>query len=147
VCFEAEEEALRRWPRGTPGRFHVLVSRGMTLQQLEREAEGLAALDEAVEACGDRPDLVADAIFWRGVFHTNGRRWAESLADFELATATLERSGGTPPNGWWHYHRAQCLLRLGRADEALKMVEGARAFGEPPAADLDRLEAEIRAAR
>ncbi|MBX3469598.1 MAG: hypothetical protein KF878_22225 [Planctomycetes bacterium] len=148
VAWEAEEEALTRWP-AAPARYHVLLARAHTLLAMGRGAEAHPFMDEAVALCRAlSPEQLADTLFWRaGLLLAEG---APALAHADLEEgAALYASAGLPPwpNGWWALQAASVLLALGRHDEALAAVATGRTLAGPYPREYDDLAAKIQAAR
>ncbi|MGE0711773.1 MAG: protein kinase [Planctomycetota bacterium] len=146
VCWEAEEEALTCYPQ-EPGRYHVLLSRALTLQDLRRPDEARAAMLEAVRVSAPfEPVARGDTLFWcAGLLGTQGR-WAEALDAIDRG---YEVMGGQGPDAWWRMQRARCLLQVGRPQDALAALGGARALAGADdfiVKGVDALEQEIRAA-
>ncbi|MCO5169752.1 MAG: serine/threonine protein kinase [Planctomycetes bacterium] len=148
VAWEAEEEALARWPAGA-ARYHVLLARAHTLLAMKRGPEARPVMDEAVALCRAFPPAqLADTLFWRaGLLLAEGAP-ALAHADLEEGAALYAGAGLPPwPNGWWALQAASVLLALGRHEDALAAVATGRTLAGPYPRAYDDLEAKIRAAR
>jgi hypothetical protein len=158
VACAAEEDALERYPAGTPGRYHVLLAHAITLQALGRGEEGAPFMADAVRECEERlagagpadapaaEVALADTLFWSAGFTGGQGRREEALGENARATAHARHAGRPCENGYWPLQRAELLHGLGRDEEALAALKEAAGWDYPDASARAPLEAQVRAA-
>ncbi len=95
---------------------------GWTCREIERLDEAHAAFEAACRAL--RPAAPGD--WGEAVFYgLMSGRWQETLQDLDEIERLLAGPGMAPEDGpWLHLHRAICLGRLGRVEEAAQQLQG-----------------------
>jgi DNA-binding CsgD family transcriptional regulator/tetratricopeptide (TPR) repeat protein len=132
-----EAVAMARAVEAAKPEYVALATLGTVTCTLQDVDEGLALLEEALRLAEANGDAQEQLRGWWNLFantETAGR-WEDALVRFDAAATALRRLGQGHLVTPLQVAAAECLFRLGRWDEAERMVEDARLGqrpGEPP---------------
>jgi protein O-GlcNAc transferase len=130
------EQAVEDYTRALalrPAFVEALCYRGIALNHLHQPDAALASINRALDF---EPGSI-DALISRGVIRSEAGLYPQALEDFDRVRALC------PASAVLHYHRAACLRKLQRQDEAVK--DYARAIAIDP--DFRNLFGEYLAAK
>lgn len=133
------ETALELLPRNDPSRPALLLQLGQARLRSEQSgAEELEAAREAFLAAEDDDNAaIADVVL--SILRINQGRRADALAHIRRAALLVEYAEPSPVKAFVLSHASRSLMRVGEADEAIRLGHDALALAEH--LDLDELRA------
>jgi class 3 adenylate cyclase/tetratricopeptide (TPR) repeat protein len=133
------EAALELLPQGDPARPALLLQLGQA--RLHHEQAGAEELEAAREAflAADDSDNAAVADVLLSILRTNQGRRADALLHTRRAAAVVENAEPSPVKAFVLSHASRSLMRVGEADDAIRVGHDALALAEQ--LELDELRA------